>query len=51
LALTVMWRACPIVSANIVAQNPGGSVIPPLSRAHAVFEVDVVVEDVVLLVD
>src|SRR4051812_46836759 len=45
-ALTAMWRAWPIVSANIVAQNPAGSVIPPLSFAHAL--VDATVEEAVL---
>ena len=31
-----MSRAWPMVSAKTVAQNPAGSVIPPLSAAHAV---------------
>src|SRR5690348_5344553 len=29
-----MWRAAPRLSANTVAQNPAGSVIPPLSASH-----------------
>src|SRR5215471_8831580 len=30
-----MWRTWPILSAKIVAQKPGDSVIPPLSPAQA----------------
>src|SRR5688500_12043699 len=30
-----MCRACPMLSANTVAQKPAGSVIPPLSLGHA----------------
>src|SRR5580704_5779921 len=31
---TTSWRACPMLSANIVAQKPLGSVIPPPPPEH-----------------
>jgi hypothetical protein len=40
--LTAMCRTWPRVSANTTAQNPAGSVMPPLSLAHAVLEAVVV---------
>src|SRR5436305_10357792 len=44
-----MCRTCPRVSANTTAQNPAGSVMPPLSLAHAVLEA--VVVDVLVVSD
>src|SRR5688572_12979901 len=42
-----MCRACPMLSANTVAQNPGGRVIPPLSVGQAA-DAAVVESDAVL---